>query len=687
MNKSAFTVGSDIGGTFTDVVAVDQATGKLHLGKRLTRSGHEQDGIAAAISETGVAPGDIDIVFHGTTLVINSLLQRRGARTAFITTAGFEDILSLGRGNRPQIFNPFFKRDEPIVPRELCFGVKERVNARGEVVKSLNEAEVRALAKKLSSFEVEAVAICLINGYANPAHEIELRRIIHEHAPEMAVSISSELSGEWREYERGCTTAANAYVMPLMQTYLGSIESRLIADGIVGPLYILHSAGGAIPLEAARNQPIRMVESGPAGGVVGAQRIAKILALGDCVSFDMGGTSAKSAAIENDHFQTREDYWIGGYECGYPVQIPTVDIVEVGAGGGSIAWLEKGSRLRVGPISAGASPGPACYGLGGTQPTVTDANVFCGRIAPEYFVGEIKLDKEAATTAVENLAKQAGIDPLRLALGILELANITMANPVRRLTLERGRDPAGYTMIASGGAGPGHACDVATEVGIRRVLIPPHAGHFSALGMALSQLKAEHRLTVQATLDGLEFDDLNRQLSEVEKELRERLNAAGDRDIAPDAVTNRLWALMRYVGQEHRLRVLAVDNASRLKPKDIAPLVETFEKEYQSNFGRTYPNGRIEFVGFEVEVARRVNAVEEYDGNAELGHHRGFEGTKEVIFAERQGGKQETPVMPRSNITVRSGPAVIYESGSIAVVPPGWSISTLQDGSMLLVAK
>lgn len=686
MTEHKFTFGSDIGGTFTDVVAVDQTNGKLRLGKRLTRPGHEQDGIAAAIAETRVPPENIDIVFHGTTLVINSLLQRRGARTAFITTSGFEDILALGRGNRPQIFNPFFKRNEPIVPAELRFGVNERIDAHGKVTREIDENEIVELAKELKSLAVEAVAICLINGYANPVHEIALRHIINEQAPDIIVSISSDLSGEWREYERGCTTAANAYVMPLMQAYLSSIEDRLKIDGIACPLYILHSAGGAIPLEAARTQPIRMVESGPAGGVVGAQRLAKILGLGDCVSFDMGGTTAKSAAIENNQFQTRDDYWIGGYECGYPVQIPTVNIVEVGAGGGSIAWLEHGGRLRVGPISAGASPGPACYGLGGIQPTVTDANVFCGRIASEYFLGEIRLDRGAATAAIENLAAQAGIDPLRLALGILELANIEMASSVRRQTLERGRDPAGYTLVASGGAGPGHACDVAAEVGIKRVLIPPHAGHFSALGMALSQLKAEHRFTVQATVDGLDFGELNQNLAEIERGLRKRLGVPLEgSDLG--AVSNRLWALMRYVGQEHRLRVLAVDDAPRLRPEDIEPLVDAFEREYQSNFGRTYPNARIEFVGFEVEVARRVNAVEEYDGNAELGRYQGFEGMKQVIFFERQGGQLETPVMLRSNISVSAGPAVIYEPGSIAVVPPGWSISTLQDGSILLVAE
>lgn len=680
MAERIYSLGSDIGGTFTDVAVVDQQTGELYLGKRLTRVGAEHEGIAHAVAATGVPLDRVDVAFHGTTLVINALLQRRGSKAALLTTAGFEDIIFMGRGNRPEIFNPFYARHAPLVTPDLVYGVTGRIDAAGTVVTELDEAGVVALAGTLREQGVESVAICFLNAYVNPAHEQRARELLHRELPGVLVTISSELSGEWREYERSCTTLANAYVAPKVDAYLGSVEGRLRADGFGGALYVLHSAGGALPLEAARAQPIRMVESGPAGGVIGAEHLARSLGLGDVVFFDMGGTTAKSVAIEGNQFQTRDDYWIGGYARGFPVQIPTVDIVEVGAGGGSIAWLENGTRLRVGPISAGALPGPACYDLGGTEPTVTDANVFCGRIQPDFFVGEITLNPEAARKAISDLAQRAGLEPGRLALGILELANLEMATSVRRQTLERGRDPSGYTLIASGGAGPGHACDVAAEVGIRRVLIPPHPGHFSALGMAASQLKAEHRVTIQAALSSVDCDEVNRQLRPIRMELRQRLGSGPD----DPASSTRLWAYLRYQGQEHRLKILVSDQGEgELVPAELPALERRFEAEYQANFGRSYPGAGVELVGFEVECLRRVNAVDSFgtggkaDGLAPLGE-------REVLFNDRQGGRQLTPIFPRGQVEARVGPAIIFEPGSVTVVPPGWTIEQVEGGSILL---
>ncbi len=537
-------LGVDIGGTFTDVVVFDEAKGSVALAKALSTPAELAKGVQEALTKAAIPLNTASLLIHGTTVVVNAIVERQGAKTALVTTQGFRDVYEIGRINRPESFNLRFRKHRPLVPRENIFEIPERMLADGSERTPLDDQAAREVAHIIKEEGFEAVAVLFLHSYRAPEHEIRMCEILRETDPNLFVSASHELSREYREYERTSTVAANAYVGPKVNNYLGDLERRLRSEGFAGSLMIMQSNGGLSDVEMARRQCVQLMESGPAGGVVGTMALCEMLDLEAAIAFDMGGTTAKASVIRRGEPSLSPDYFIGGYNEGLAVRIPVLDIVEVGTGGGSIAWLDEGGGLHVGPRSAGAAPGPASYGRGGTEPTITDANVVLGRLSPERFLGgEMRLNREAAEIALrERVAQPLGVELERAASGMLEIATASMANAVRRVTLERGLDPRDFTLVAYGGGGPLHAAAVAKELSIGKVIIPHAPGHFSALGMLMADLRRDYVQTLFARLDDLKMDELEAQFRKLEAEGREALESSG---IAPDRIVFERAADMR----------------------------------------------------------------------------------------------------------------------------------------------
>lgn len=680
MDHGVSRLGVDIGGTFTDTAASD-LNGVLHIGKTLTTPGQEGRGVVASIANARVALAEATLLVHGTTLVINALLERRGARTALVTTAGFADVIELGRGSRPETYNPTYTRLPPFVPPEFRFGIAERMSAAGEPVLAPDEAEIDCLAEQLRRLQVQAVAVAFLHSYRNPEHERRVARLLAASLPGVFVTCSSDLGSQWREYERFTTATANAYVAPLIRNY----TSRLIEDlgdvGFAGDTLFLDAGGGAVGRGTIERFPIRLVESGPVGGVIAAARIAREMGLANIVTLDIGGTTAKSSLIEEGAFETLREYWIGGYAKGLPLQIPVIDIEEVGAGGGSIAWLD-GGRLRVGPKSAGAQPGPAAYGLGGREPTITDALVHCGIFHPSIFLADLRLDKDAATAAIAGLAERCGLTTDRLALGMLLLANETMAGVVRRQTMERGLDPTGFTLIVSGGAGPGQACAVAEAVGIRRVLVPPFPGHFSAFGMLQADLRFTRRALLELPLAKLTLDDLRVRIETLTRELEDSI--AKDSRFAGKAHAEQSLAL-RYAGQDHFLRMGIVPAMlERAEAFHERVLVE-FARRYERRYGYLDSQSPVEVIDLEVVVQRDLPPVRAEPAGADRHDVKSV-----ACLFDEASGFVAVAALHRSALAmgeIRPGPLLVYELGSITAVPPSWAVRRIEGDHMMLTRE
>lgn len=669
-------IGADIGGTFTDVAAVD-AGGRLYIGKRLTTHGAEHEGVIQAVADCGVdsTPAGT-ILAHGTTLVINSLLERHGANAALVTTEGFADVLDIGRGNRTESFTLRFRRLPPLVGRDMRYEVAERTAGDGTVERVPTDEELDALVEWLRANEADSVAIGFLHSYLAPANEQHVADHLRRALPDLPVTISSDLSRQWREFERFTTATANAYVAPVAERYLARLTSGLASGGFRGDFLVLDSSGGAMTIDSARSHPVRAVESGPVGGVIGTRNLAAELAIDNIVSFDMGGTTAKSALVEGGDFATKDTYWIGGEMRGFPLQVSTVDILEIGIGGGSIAWVDDMGRLQVGPRSAGSQPGPACYGLGGTQPTLTDANLYCGRIDKDHFAETFQLDVPAAERAIEDLAERLGMAPERLALGIIRLATLGATATVRRQTLERGNDPRAYTLLASGGAGPLHACEIAAEAGIDRVLVPRFPGHYSALGMLAANLRMDRREVLISDLTTLDTAALAATVSDVAHQLTGHLHSGGG------DVVIRYSVAIRYRGQEHALWIPAPVEGVEV-PEDLPAVLKTaFEAEYVRRYGHLDTMSTLECVELEVVVQRLLPGVtmtykEPVSGDRTIG--------------ESLWGASETAVktayLPRAALTVGetvNGPAVIHEVGATTAIPPG-AVAEVQESGVIII--
>ena len=610
----------------------------------------------------------IDTLFHGSTIVINAIIERTGARTALITTRGFRDVLDIGRGNRPENYDLFYRKPEPLVPRRLRFEVTERVAADGAEIAPLSLSELQAAAEAASGAGVEAIAICFLHSYANDAHEEQARAHLRTLLPDVYVCTSSEVAREWREYERSSTTVMNAYVGPNVERYIGRLEDAAEQDGFAGHLYLMQSSGGVMTPARAKSYPVAMVESGPVAGMIGAAHVGALLGEDLVISFDMGGTTAKCSLIEGGMPKISQTYYVNGYTHGYPLQVPTIEVIEVGTGGGSLAWIDDAGGLKVGPHSAGSEPGPVCIGAGGTEPTVTDANVILGRINPdEYLSGEIGLDLAAARAAIDRkVAQPFGLGLEEAAAGILTIANANMALAVRGITIEKGVDPRNTTMVAFGGGGPLHAAAIARDIAIPRVVIPTLPGYFSALGMLLADMRHDLVQTCVRPFPDCDLDEVNRLLVEMSEDGAERLRAAG----IPDAEVECGLALdLRYVGQQWTLSTPVV--GERITRDNAGAVRVEFNRLYEVRFGHSFTNIPTEIVNVRVVAVGRRRKPE----FAHLEQRFGGQppsGSREV-FVE-PGGFVASPIYRREDLLSGDrieGPAVIEEGNCTTVLNPG----------------
>ena len=670
LRDSAIRLSADVGGTFTDVAAFDEATGALKLGKTLTTPQRLVTGIENGVGKASSRFAAARMFLHGTTVAINTILERSGAKCALLTTQGFRDIYEIGRVNRPESYNLFFEKHAPLIDRDLRFEIMERMDSQGTVLIPLDEEQVLAVARNAVSQGVQAIAILFLHSYRNPAHEQRAKAIVEKEFPGIFVTASHELSQEYREYERTSTAAANAYVGPRVQTYLTEMEAHLGDAGFTGNFLIVQSTGGLFDVGDARQSCIRMLESGPAAGVVGTKALCDKLEIPNAIAFDMGGTTAKAGVIYEGNVLMTGSALIGGYATGLPVQMPMIDIQEVGTGGGSIARVEVGNALRVGPESAGAAPGPVCYGLGGTEPTITDANLMLGRLGADRFLGgEMKLDLDAAKKALtEKIAKPLGLDPIEAAEGILRIATTKMAHVVRWVTTERGLDAADFALVAYGGAGPLHASAVARELSIGIVIIPRAPGHFSACGMLVADLRRDFVNTWFTPLADASFPEMERIFAEMERQGRETVG----RGQTLSGVEVRRSADMRYVGQEHAVTVeLPID---LFTSQDRDGIKKLFDAVHQTRYGFSVAAEKAEIVslrGAVIGEMRKPPFEHIAKGGAEP-EAAAFRGKRPVYFAS--SGFVETPTYDRPALKAGNkitGPALIEEHASTTVVHPG----------------
>jgi N-methylhydantoinase A len=679
----------DIGGTFTDFAI--EAHERRYSVKVLTTSRAPEEGVLAGIdqilAQAGLKPADIAIIIHGTTLATNAIIERKGARTAMVVTEGFRDSIEMAFENRFEQYDIYMDKPPPLVPRDLRFGVRERLDGRGNVLLPLDEAAVASLVPKLDAAKIEAVAIGYMHAYLDGSHERRTRDILLEHRPDLSVTLASEVSPEIREYERWSTAIANAYVQPVMGRYLGRLDAALKERGFTCPLLLITSGGGLTTLDTARRFPIRLVESGPAGGAILAASLAQQYSLDKVLSFDMGGTTAKICLIDDgepQHSRTfevaRQYRFLKG--SGLPLRIPVIEMVEIGAGGGSIASVDSLSRVNVGPESAGSEPGPACYARGGSEPTVTDADVALGRLDPDYFAGgSIKLDAARAVTAINKaIGQPLGLRRLEAAFGISEVVEENMANAARVHAVERGKDLEARTLIAFGGAAPLHAARLADKLGIRRILIPSGAGVGSAFGFLRAPVAYEIARSRYVRLDdAFDPDFVNALFDEMRAEAEAVVRAG-----APDATLVETRAAdMRYTGQGHEITVslpLGRFDAT-LKPQ----LVQSYERDYAATFGRTIPGLEVEIMNWTLRLAATAAPLPPCQPAPEQRQAKPRQ--TRPVFAADELVMQDAPIYYRDDLQVGDavpGPAVITEIETTTIVPRGFLARIDPLGSIVL---
>ncbi len=683
MTVPTLRVAIDIGGTFTDLVAYDEATGRLWEAKASSTPADFAQGVLDAIAAGAVSPEAIGYLVHGTTVVINAITQRRGVRTALVTTAGFRDVLEIGRGNRPDMYNLNFHKPRPFVPRRLRFEIRERVMADGTVRVPIHLEDLDTVVEACRANDVEAIAVCFLHAYAHPQHERLAADYLRARLPQVTVSISSEITQEWREYERSSTVVLNAYVQPILDRYLSHLESRLSAQGMTGQRFVMLSNGGTATFDAARRQPIQLVESGPAGGIIGAALVGERIGEPNVIAFDVGGTTAKCSLIEGGELRIAHDYRLEWTPLspGYPVRIPVVDIVEIGAGGGSIAWFDEGGALRVGPISAGADPGPACYGRGGTEPTVTDAMLIAGIIDPAFFLGgRLPIDIELARQAYAPVAKRLGVTIEEAAAGVIRIVNEHAIDALKLISVRRGYDPRDFTLVAFGGGGPMHAAPLASELGVKRVVIPPFPGTFSAWGMLMTEPRIDLTRTRVTRLDATTITEITEVFRELEAEAAAQLAAQGFE--RGDRIRHRRSADMRYYGQEHTVRVPIGNQEMALEA-----LAASFHELHRRSYTFALADTPVEIVNFRtittVELPRPALGRVMPSGNG--AGHDAVIGTRNVDFGD--GERISTVILARDALrpgfTV-VGPAIVEEPSATTVVPPRQRLAVDHFGNLIV---
>lgn len=691
----AYRLGVDIGGTFTDIALIDETTGRIYTDKVSSTpqdpSGGFMEAVQRLLAKQQIAAKDVAYIVHGTTIATNAIIEGKVAPTGFITTEGFRDMLEIARQIRPTLYDLQFEKPRPLVPRHRCFGVPERLNASGTVLTPLDEKALCQVAHALRAEGVEAIAVCFLHAYANPVHERRAGAILAEVFPEAVVSLSAEVAPEFREYLRASTTAINSCIRPVVARYLQRIEDRLA--GLAAELLVMQSSGGVYTFAAARQKPVYMVESGPAAGVIAAAHLGQARGYQQVISFDMGGTTTKAALIQDGAPSVTKDYEVGTTAqagigatrgAGYPIRTPVIDLVEIGAGGGSIAWVDPGGILRVGPQSAGADPGPACYGRGGTHPTVTDANLALGRLNPSYFLGgEIAIDPGAAQRAIEqHCARPLGMDWVAAAHGIVEIANTAMVNALRLVSVQRGYDPRDFALVAFGGAGPAHANRLAALTEIPVAIIPQSPGTASALGLLVTDLKHNYATTLIQRLDQVDSQTLEQTFRTLEAQGRETLGREG---MAEAAMEFRRQVDLRYVGQSHELTLPLA--AGALGPAELAQLLAQFHRTHERAYGFSAPEEDVELVSVRLSAIGQI-AKPALAPLAKATGEATAKGNRPVYFAEREGFV-DCPVYDRYALgagAVVQGPAIVEEIDSTTVVHPQYQVRVDEVGQMVLTA-
>lgn len=672
-------IATDIGGTFTDLVRLDEATGELTLAKSPTTPNDLAQGVMDVVEQGKVELSAVSELAHGTTIVINTLTERTGARTGLVTTRGFRDVLEIARGNRPDMYNLVPSKPTPFVPRRFRYEVTERVDRHGNVLRPLALDELDELADAISAADIQALAICFVHAYAHPAHERACRDYLRERLPEVMITASSDVTREWREYERTSTAVLNSYVQPRVGRYVDELQRRLQDGGLDGPLQIMQSNAGTATAAAARGRPIYLVESGPAGGVVGAARIGQRIDEGNVLYLDIGGTTAKCSLILDGEPTTTTEYRIGWRPdyAGYPVMVPVVDIVEIGAGGGSIAWIDQGGSLRVGPKSAGAEPGPACYGLGGDQPTVTDAKLVAGVLDSSYFLGgSVNVRPDLAEAALAKLGKELGHSARELANGIVRLVNANMINALKLVSVRRGYDPRDFVLVAGGGGGPMHAAALGAELRVKQVVVPPFCGVFSAWGMCLTDPRVDVIQTRILRTASVTADEVETLFTELEREAGGELR----RELGSLEPAFARSVDMRYYGQEHTVRVATEPDES----------IEMIERKFHAEHRRAYTfeleGTPIEFVTFHVAgFGRREGVLPQPPALVPAGSEPSPKGRRSVDFDI--DGVHDTTVYEREHLPAgftAPGPLVIEEPTTTTLVHPGQSLRVDDAGNLLI---
>jgi N-methylhydantoinase A len=668
-------VGVEVGGTFTDWV-VTRGAEIVRVGKVLSTPGHPDIGVMNALADAGVSLKELATLVHGSTVATNVVLERKGATTALITTEGFRDVLAIQRQAKQRLFDLFYKHPEPLVPRDRILEVREKVAPDGSVRAPIAlDGLVDRVQRLITDNGVQSIAVSLLHSYANPAHENRVEREIAERLPNVSVSLSSDVLPRFREYERTSTVVMSAYTRPIVDRYLGGLEQRLAESGFTGHLNIIQANGGSVPAAAIRRHAIKMILSGPAAGVVGATAIAKAAGIGDIITFDMGGTSTDVCLVNGGEPKITNDYKIAGL----PLALPMIDIATVGAGGGSIAGADVGGIMQVGPESAGADPGPACYGKGGRRFTVTDANVVVGLLRPHtFFGGRLRLDLDAAGSALTDLGATLNMPPMDAAAGVRRLVNFTMAQAMRLVSVERGHDPRDYTIVAYGGGGPLHAVQLAEELGCAQVLVPRNPGIISALGLLIAGTQQDFLVTRIARAADVTHAFLVEQFENLAGRARKEFQSYG---IAASEIELRYFLDMRYLGQAYELTMPVDDFFAGTTPADR--LSQRFHEFHRARYGHASSREGVEIANFRI-VAMHRSPIAQIGGAWEPA--AGGPAVENAPI-HLDGGTETCRFYRRDTLpphTVITAPAVVEEATATTFIPRGWSGTVDAHGNLLI---
>jgi len=674
-------VAVDIGGTFTDLVAAQDAT--LELAKTATTPSNFAEGVMEAIDKSDVAPEEITEFVHGTTVVINAITEREGVDVALLTTEGFRDVLDITRANRPDMYNFRYQKPEPFVPRRHRWEVEERIDQAGTPLEELSDDDVRKAVAEVRERGIDSIAVSYINAYANPAHERRTREIVENVYPDAFVTLSHELTQEYREYERTNTAVLNSYVGPIADTYLSTLAAELGEKQMDATTRAMKSNAGTSSFRQAKQTPVELVESGPVGGVFGAAHVGEQIGEPNVISFDMGGTTAKTSLINDGEVKLQTDYWLedSPYDEGYPLKIPVVDIIEIGAGGGSIGWIDPGGSLNVGPKSAGADPGPACYGWGGTEPTVTDAHLLTERLNPDYFLGgEMELEPARAREAMGSIVSHFGTSIREAAQGILRIVNSNMFNALKQVSIQRGHDPRDYVLVASGGAGPLHAPTLGRELGVKEIVVPRAPGQFSAWGMLMTDPRRDYIRTRVLPFDPDNVGEIQELYATMVGRAVEDFEAE---DVAPEALTVERSADLRYTGQEHTVTTpVKMWDDDAVTTATIERTIERFHELHEQSFNFSLDDP-VEVVNLRLKAIHPAPKPETttVGGGESLGNAR--KGSRQVDFEEHD--RCETTVYVRDRLPIDEaidGPVIVEEPACTTLVTPDQTIRKDDRGNL-----